>query len=188
MIIDPIEVFLEGASLGQAAVFTAACAERVAGILFWVVSREGRDDDLDAYASTLDLLWDPDVARRTDGALTPHTIEAMRELVVGDAAIGPAAAALPGAIVMRSALLYRETGDIEWARDCSKILEGHAVRLGRRASKLLLDDERREQTADINAITGSGDIDSAASLLLRERATGVARARLEIAITAYANG
>ncbi|HUN34613.1 MAG TPA: hypothetical protein VMU95_21635 [Trebonia sp.] len=110
----------------------------------------------------------------------------MRELAVGDAATGPAAAALPGAVVLRSALLYRETGDMEWARDCSKVLEGHAFRLGRRASRSLLDDEYRQQAADIEAIAGSGDSGSRIGELLRERARSVARSRLEIAMAAYA--
>jgi hypothetical protein len=187
-IVDPLEVFLESASSAQAALFTAACAERVAGILFWVVSREGRHDDLGAYASTLDLLWDPDITRSADGALTSNAVETMRELALGDAAIGSAAAALPGAVAIRSALLYRETGDMEWVRDCSKVLEGHAFRLGRRASRPLLDDEHREEAADISAIAGSGDSSSAVGKLLRERARSVARVRLEIAMVAHTNG
>lgn len=182
---DPLRGFLESASSAQAALFTAACAERAAGILFWVVSREGRDDDLGMYASTLDLLWDPDITRSAAGALTSNTVEAMQELAIGDTATGPAAAALPGAVVMRSALLFRETGDTEWARDCSKVLEGHAFRLGRRASRPILDDEQREQAADISAIAGSGDRGSAVGALVRERARRVARLRLEIALDAY---
>ena len=52
-----VESFISGATLEQVALFDASCAERSSGILFWIVSSEGREGDLEIYRRSLDYLW-----------------------------------------------------------------------------------------------------------------------------------
>ena len=185
-ITDSVKVFIAEAGRQQAVLFAACCVERAAGILFWAVSRQNRIGDLDVYSRTLEYIWM--AGRVLDGAevLASHDIEQMRELSVGDEATGIAASALYGAIAMRSALLYLETGNTEWAVDCSSVLERHAFLLGRRSSDPLVESEYTEQIADIEELAAHGVTFEDLSRNLRERARRVGRIRLEIAIRAYA--
>jgi hypothetical protein len=183
-IADSVKGFLAEAGQAQAALFAAACAERAAGILYWVVSQQGRADDLEFYSRALEHLWR--AGRASDSEIpVSGRIESMRELLVGDEATGAAASALYGAIAMRSALLYLETGDSKWVADCSVVLEGHAFRLGRRSGVSLVESEYAEQLADIRDIMARGVDFEELSHRLRERALRTGRARLEIAVRSY---
>lgn len=183
--IGQLEEFLEQASVTQAAVFGAACVERACGILFWVVARDDRLSDLDLYRSALDQIWTPEAERSTPGRVSSKMIEGLRELTVGDEAVRAAAFALHGAVAMRSALRFGELGDVSLIRDCSLTVRNHAFRLGKRLGTDLRPEEEAEQECDLEEIRRISPTDLGAISQIRDRARGVARSRLELAVERY---
>jgi hypothetical protein len=184
---ERLDGFLADASTEQAALFGAACVERACGILFWVVSKEGRESDAEVYSAALDDLWReplelPAAAGRT---WSSSDIEALRELTLGDEAVREAAFALHAAIAMRAALKFLESRDTSWINDCSLTLRNHAFRLGRRVGAELRPGEEEQQALDIEEIRGSAADLGVVHDRLRERAQRIARSRLDLAVERY---
>ncbi|MFJ4409850.1 hypothetical protein [Streptomyces sp. NPDC088910] len=157
--------FARSATREQAAVFGAACAERAAAILFWVVAGDGRTADLEAYAKELEALWTPGTLTEGRGR-----IEGMRELVEGDGASGARAFAYQGAVALHTAM------GAEPVLGCSSVLRDMAFRLGRRCGADLLTGEDETQRRDIADLT-SGAADGA----IRERSREAGRRWLALA-------
>ncbi|MFI6262928.1 hypothetical protein [Micromonospora sp. NPDC051006] len=169
------------ASLQQAALFAAGCAERACGVLFWAVSEDDRRDDLDRYHEALELLWRPlssDVARYSS---TRSGLERMREMRFGDELEGSAAHALYAAVVLHSALGMLARRSLDGLAECSAAARNGAFRIGARTGHhLVLDLEERCQAEDVERLLDGGSADE-----LRESARRRGRERLRLLYEHY---
>lgn len=167
------------ASSGQAALFSAACAERASAVLFWVVSEDGRHDDLARYHEALEMLWDPALGKSSRYSATRRVLEGMREMRVGDELEGPAAHALNGAIVLHSALgtLASPSAALQ---DCLMAARNSAFRIEARTGHRLLSVEERCQAEDIEWLLAG---ESAGKI--RDNARRHGRDRLEVLYAHY---
>ena len=162
-----VEEFLSVATDAQAALLGAACAERASGILFWVVSRDGRDEDLEAYKSALEFIWRKPLNPDAPPPVTSSDIEGLRELVVGDEATMGAAFALHPAIALRAMLKFYESADRALVRDCLLACHNQAYFLGRRTGSDALGAEEAALMRDTADLSQAAD--SVAAVLERLR-------------------
>ncbi|MBB4759773.1 hypothetical protein ACFQFC_26905 [Amorphoplanes digitatis] len=177
-----IDEFAVVASREQAALFSAACAERSSGILFWTVSSSGRPADLDRYVRTLDMLWVPDFEDRSVYESQRRELEGMHEMVVGDELTGPSALALYSVVTLHSALKVIATGSTDAILECSMAARNAAFRAQRRLNVPLLVAEERYQDDDVNDLVTGGGVDS-----LRVRAQQNGRDRFDLMYAAYSS-
>jgi hypothetical protein len=168
------------ASTEQAAFFGAACAERVCGVLFWVVSEDNRLDDLDRYHGALEMLWNPVVGDPSRYSSMRQILEGMREMSVGDELSGPAAHALHAVVVLHSALGMLAEGSLAAMEQCSMAARNSAFRIESRTNRRLLSVEERCQAEDIDSLLAEESVDK-----IRENARRHGRERLEILYAYY---
>ena len=182
-----VEEFLSAATEAQAALLGAACVERASGILFWVVSRDGREHDLEVYKSALEFIWRKPLNPDAVAPLASSDVEGLRELVVGDEATMAAAFALHPAIALRAMLKFHESADKAFVRDCLLACHNQAYFLGRRTASDALGAEQAGLMRDVAELSQVAE--SAAETLehLRDNAQSVARERLEAAVNRYGN-
>jgi hypothetical protein len=182
---EDLEEFVRGVDSVQAAAFAVACAERAAPILFWVVSADGRTDDLETYKSALDALWSPGSFTSKQFREKRERIAVMQELAIGDDVIGARAFAYQGAVALHTALGVPAGLGARFLTDCSSTLRNFAFRLERRCNTRLLDEEDEAQRRDIaalSAIVGAGEVRMTE---LRERSAALGRKRLALAVERF---
>ncbi|MGW5672094.1 hypothetical protein [Micromonospora sp. NPDC003776] len=167
-------------SIEEAALFAAACAERASGILFWVVSEDGRHDDLDQYHEALELLWAPVTADSLRYAVAAHVLEGLREMRVGDELIGPDAHALHAVVVLHSALRLVAEGSVSAVTQCSVAAQNAAFRIEARTGHHLLSAEERCQARDIGRLLADESVDT-----IRDNARRHGRDRLALVYAHY---
>ncbi|MFG3686007.1 hypothetical protein [Micromonospora sp. NPDC047740] len=172
--------FAETASIEQAALFSAACAERAIGVLFRVVSEDGRRDDLDRYHEALEMLWTPVPGDPSRYSSTRQALERMREMHVGDELPGPAAHALYGAVVLHAALGTLAASAVVALEDCSMAARNSAFRVEARTGHRVLSAEERCQAEDIESLVAGVSADK-----IRENARRHGRKRLDLLYAHY---
>ncbi|MYS21867.1 MULTISPECIES: hypothetical protein [unclassified Streptomyces] len=183
--IENLEEFVRSAASVQAVAFAAACTERAAPILFWVVSADGRTSDLETYASALDVLWSPNNLTSEQFIERRERIVLMQELAVGDDVIGARAFAYQGAVALHTALGVPAGLGGTVLHDCSSTLRNFSFRLERRCNTRLLDEEdeiQRQDIADLTAVDGDAD---AQLMEQRQRAAALGRKWLALAVERF---
>ncbi|MEV0807804.1 hypothetical protein [Micromonospora sp. NPDC050200] len=172
--------FSDIASIEQAAVFGAACAERAIGVLFWVVSEDDRRDDLDRYHEALEMLWNPVVGDPSRYSSMHQVLEGMREMSVGDELSGPAAHALHAVVVLHSALGILAEESVAAMEECSMAARNSAFRIESRTGSRLLSLEERCQAEDIDSLLAEEGVDK-----IRDNARRFGRERLDLLYAYY---
>lgn len=181
---ETVEEFASDAPPAQAALFVAACAERAAAVLLWVVSLDGRAADLDTYTRVLDSLWSAERLTSEDARAARERVTGFKELTVGDEATGAHAFAYQGAVALYTALgVHVEAGERS-VMGCSSALRNFAFRLGRRCNVELLSGEHAEQLRDVADLTAATDA-SMWTVQLRERSRAVGRRWLGVAVERF---
>ncbi|ACU71255.1 hypothetical protein Caci_2337 [Catenulispora acidiphila DSM 44928] len=179
-----VEAFLSTAGKAQAALLGAACLERASGILFWVVSRDGRAEDLKVYDNALEFIWAAPLTPDLTPPSTSADIEGLQELVVGDEATMAAAFAFQPAIAMRAMLMFHESADISAVRDCLLTCANQAYFLGRRTGSDTLGAEEAALARDVSELSRAQSVTHVGARL-RADARAVARDRLDAAVDRY---
>jgi hypothetical protein len=182
-----VEEFLSVATEAQAALLGAACVERASGILFWVVSRDGRKEDLEVYKSALEFIWREPLNPGALPLVASRDIERLRELVVGDEATMRAAFALHPAIGLHAMLKFHESADRAFVRDCLLACHNQAYFLGRRTGSDALGAEQAALMRDVAGLSHVAEPAADTIERLRDNAQSVARERLEAAVSRYGN-
>lgn len=83
------------------------------------MAQDGRPDDVARYVDALEILWRQGEADPTSYGAMIHQLELMREMTLGDEAIGPAAYALHSAVTLHSALGVLANPSVAALEDCS---------------------------------------------------------------------
>ncbi|MEU5941933.1 hypothetical protein ABZ807_22730 [Micromonospora sp. NPDC047548] len=172
--------FSKIASIEQASLFSAACAERASGILFWVVSEGDRSDDLDRYREALEMLWNPAPGDPSRYSSARHALEGMREMRVGDELEGPSAHALHGVVILHSALRTLAEESAAALEECSMAGRNSAFRIESRTGHRLLSEEERCQAEDIESLLAGEGVDK-----IRDNARRYGRERLDLLYKNY---
>ncbi|MFJ2557809.1 MULTISPECIES: hypothetical protein [unclassified Streptomyces] len=175
-------------SFGQARAFSAACAERACGVLFWSTWQSGRDADLEFFRQALELLWeigpvDPATAAEVHRKMTdcPEFGERRENTEVVSLSRLAARALLAGV-----AMLIDQSP--EGAVEPSSFAQDFALALGRRGHADLLAGEDEAQNRDVVTVL-SWDVVSPERLRsLRAAAAELGRSYLAAAVSAYGSG
>ncbi|GLW35156.1 hypothetical protein [Actinoplanes regularis] len=160
----------------RAAVFVAACAERLINIVSWSAALDGRPDDVAVYIEALELLWRYDVADAQACRATMAQLEEMHEMTVADELTGPSAYGLESVLVLHCGLRVVLEPTLANVEDCSMAARNAAFHLeGLIPSRHFLSAEERSQDEDIEALLRGASADE-----LRDRAREVGRSLLDL--------
>ena len=178
-----VESFISGATLEQVALLGASCAERSSGILFWIVSSEGREGDLEIYRRSLDYLWGRVRSNSIPPPVRSSQIEQIRELSIGDEATLGAAFALHSALSIQITLKFYEESNKDLIKECVAAARDQVYFLERRTGAEVLKDEEESLDDDISLILKG--ITLSVIDQIRGNARRVGRRRLDVAIARY---
>ncbi|MFF3453350.1 hypothetical protein ACFYXH_03290 [Streptomyces sp. NPDC002730] len=176
------------ASFDQARAFAAACAEHASGILFWTLSRSGREEDLEVYLRALETLWETGPVDLGEATELHQRLMDLPEFESAHEPGGLKLAARSGARALAAGVAMLIDESPEGAIEPSSFARRFALELGRRCDADLLAREDEAQNHDVETVFAwSGELPGPL-VSLRMAAAELGRVYLDTAVAAFREG